>query len=73
MRWAIFVHDPDGDMGWGTVVGPFSSVDAAERKADSIRRTASRRHEDRVIEAIIVPVAPQGVAARDIVTSVLEG
>jgi hypothetical protein len=24
-RWAIFVHDPDGDMGYGRIVGPFYS------------------------------------------------
>lgn len=38
MKVAIFVHDPDGDMGEGTIVGPFSSWESAERWRDNLQR-----------------------------------
>jgi len=69
-RYAIFVHDPDGDMGYGRIVGPFLRADQAETKADAIRRAAVRA--EREIECIIVPVAPGTVSARDITGAVLD-
>ena len=61
-RWAIFVHDPDGDSGYGAIVGPFRTVAAADRKAEAIRKAA----EDAglYVEPIIVNVYGGSTGAR---------
>lgn len=72
-RWAIFVHDPDGDMGFGRVVGPFRDPEKAEEKAEQIRREGVRmvggiRCEP---ECIVLQVEAGGTSARAIVEAVL--
>lgn len=69
-RYAIFVHDPDGDSGYGRIVGPFRSVDAADDKAESIRALAERR--GLYVECIVLPVESGSVAARDVVEAVVD-
>jgi hypothetical protein len=50
-RWAVFVHDPDGDMGFGTVVGAFHSPQAAEARAEKIQNVSPYLG----VEAIVLP------------------
>ena len=69
MRYAIFVHDPDGDSGDGCIVGPFRSFQAASDKADSIIRAAERRGF--YIEPIVVHV-PADRGSNAIVSIVME-
>jgi hypothetical protein len=61
VSWAIFVHDPDGDMGYGEVVGPFASAECADRKAQYIRNAAVYR--GREVECIVVPISRAGASA----------
>ena len=53
-RFAIFVHDPDGDMGDGRIVGALRCAKAADRRAEAIVRAAER--EGRYVEAIVLPM-----------------
>lgn len=68
MRWAIFVHDPDGDMGYGEIVGPFSDGDRADDKAREIRTAAL--HEGREVECVVVPVSRVGAESGEVVARV---
>lgn len=65
MRWAIFIHDPDGDMGYGRVLGGFRSAEAADRKAEAITRVALQMGRD--VECIIVEQPEAGTSAKQIV------
>jgi uncharacterized protein YceH (UPF0502 family) len=67
-RWAIFVHDPDGDMGEGLIIGPMRDEGAADTKAEAIRRAGER--EGRYVECIVLPVDPAAQAARTIASAV---
>ena len=69
-RYAIFVHDPDGDMGYGRIVGPTSSLEKAEAKAATIVWAAERQGS--YVEAIVLDVEPLGVSAKSVATEVLE-
>lgn len=68
--WAIFVHDPDGDSGYGRIVGPFRSAKAADAKAETIRKKADR--QGHYIECTVVPVAPGSASAQSTVDAVME-
>lgn len=68
-RWAIFAHDPDGDMGYGTIVGAFKDAGAADRKADAIRRAAER--DGREVECIVLPLEPGSIGAATVARDVL--
>lgn len=65
MRYAIYVHDPDGDMGYGRIVGAYTNSDRADKKADEIR-TAS----DNTLECIVLPCLPTSRTAKYIVGEV---
>lgn len=65
--YSIFVHNPDGDMGFGIIAGKFRTAEAAEAKAETIRKMAG----DRVIEAIVLPVTPGNTATERIINHVL--
>lgn len=69
-RWAIFVHDPDGDSGEGRIVGPFYEAEKADAKAAAIERKAERVG-DRV-ECIVLPVLPSGTSAAAVVAAVMD-
>jgi hypothetical protein len=58
IRWGVFVWDADGDMGYGEIVGPFYNDNAAERKAESIRRRSN-------LDVVVVPIYSGDTAARD--------
>lgn len=68
MRYGIFVFNPDGDMGFGEIVGAFKSADIADKKADTIRRVAL--HKDLPIECVTVTLTPGSVSAHDLVERV---
>ena len=59
-RYGVYVHDPEGDMGYGVIVGAFKAADGAERKADAIRRTDER------LECIVLPLWPGSDPASNI-------
>jgi hypothetical protein len=63
--YAIFVHDHDGDMGYGQIVGPFRDGEAADKKAETIRRVGLQQGRD--IECVVVETRPGATAARNIV------
>lgn len=63
-RYAIFVHEPDGDMGDAIIVGPVKRAAAAEAKARAIE--AEAEGEGRYVECIVVPALPAATAARDV-------
>lgn len=60
-RWAIFVHDPDGDMGEGMVVGAFKSSAAADEKAEKIRDAAGNSER---VECIVLPLVPGSIGGK---------
>lgn len=68
MRHGIFVHQPDGDMGFGYVVGAFQSVEAAAEKARAIER-AAERHGTAEVECIVLPLLPGSTSAKKIATT----
>lgn len=65
MRWALFVHDPDGDMGFGVIVGTFHSSAAAASRRRVIEGTAYQAGYR--IEAIVLPVLPGREAAETVI------
>lgn len=69
-RYAIFVHDPEGDSGYGRIVGPFASVDKADAKAASIRWAGE--HQGREVECIVLPVEPGSVSAKKVAHDVVD-
>jgi hypothetical protein len=75
MRYAIFVHDPDGDMGYGQIVGPFNTLETAEAKADGIRRVSRYQTEadgyGEQVEAIILPLMRGNAAAMAVAKAVI--
>lgn len=67
-RWAIFVHDPDGDSGEGAIVGVFRDVERACRKATAIQAEAAKH--DTYIEAIVLPLVSGGASNRRLVLAI---
>jgi hypothetical protein len=67
-RFAIFVHNPDGDSGCGRIVGGIGGLVAAEAKAASIRRAAERAGHD--VEAIVLPMVSGETSAREVARQV---
>jgi hypothetical protein len=65
MRYGLFVHDPDGDMGYGLLVGKFRTEEAADAKAASIRR------QNEAIEVIVLPMVEGGFSSRRIAEEVM--
>jgi len=64
MRFAIFVHDPDDDMGYGRIVGPFYDAHAADKRANEINAMAD--NEDIAIETIVLPIVPSSTSNKRI-------
>lgn len=69
-RHAVYVWDADGDMGMGVVLGPFRTVDAAERKADSVRAAAIRGEADGYVQAVVIDLWPGSAGAGAVVQAV---
>lgn len=69
-RWAIFVHDPDGDSGDGRIVGPFLDPEKADEVAERIRR-AGDRDGGYGVECIVLPVEAGGGSARAVAEAVM--
>jgi len=63
-RWGVFVHDVDGDSGYGCIVGPFYDVEAAEAKAEVLRRQGDH------IEAIVLPIEAGATSAKRVASQV---
>ena len=70
-RYAIFVHEPDGDSGYGRVVGPFKTPSAAEQRAEQYVRRGER--EGFYIEAIVLPVASAAASVKTTVRDITGG
>lgn len=68
-RWAIFIHEPDGDSGEGCIVGAFLDAGAADRKAEQITQAAERRGE--YLECIVLPMSQGGTSAKRVVDEVI--
>jgi len=68
VRWGVFVHDPDGDMGYGLIIGAFKDAATAEAKADQIRAHESMH---RALECIVLPIVAGAVSSRKIAGAVL--
>lgn len=66
-RWGVYVHDGDGDMGEGEIVGPFKTSARAEEYAARVRRQISMYSS---VEAIVIPVSPGGTSARAVIERV---
>lgn len=62
MRYGIFVHDPDGDMGYGLIIGAFKTAERAQDKADAITRQSEAKGE--AVECIVLPLHPSTIGAR---------
>lgn len=67
-RYGIFVHDPDGDSGYGVIVGAVSS-ERADEKAATIRRMGERQGIE--VECVILPMVSGGVSAKEIAAMVV--
>lgn len=69
LRYGIFVHDPEGDMGNGLIVGAFKTLNVARERADAIQKASPKRQDewgDRdALECIILDLWPgsAGVAS----------
>jgi hypothetical protein len=71
MRYVVFAFDADGDMGWGEGFGAFKSVEAADRKAEQIRRHAANDADSgQRIEVLVVPLNPGGASVRAVLARV---
>ena len=71
IRYALFVHDPDGDSGYGCIVGGSGmSADAAETKAAAIRRRGELQGVE--VEVFVLPVVSASTSAREIAKMVVE-
>jgi hypothetical protein len=66
-RYGVFVHDPEGDIGYGVIVGPFYTAEKAETKAEAIRRRDGMYGG---LECIVVPVLDGAASARRITDEV---
>lgn len=53
MNWGIFIHNPDGDMGEGIIIGPISSKND---QAGTTNRLTEKITETLTVECIIVPI-----------------
>ena len=67
-RYAVFVHNPDGDMAAGVMVGPFYDVEKAEAKAEAIRKHEGMYGNS--LECIILPVRESRTSARRVADEV---
>lgn len=65
-RYGVYVHDPEGDMGYGVIVGGFATAAKAEDKAEAIRTA------DSYLECIVLPIRPSATSTRRIVKEVQE-
>lgn len=68
-RWGIFVHDPDGDSGYGCIIGAYKSASLADDRADKITQKAER--DGKSVECIVLPLLPGSTAMDDIIDRVL--
>lgn len=68
-RYGIFVHDPDGDMGYGIIVGAVSEA-RADEKAATIRRMGERQGVE--VECIILKMVGGGMSAKEIAAMVVD-
>jgi hypothetical protein len=59
-RHCIVAFDPDGDMGYGTTLGPFTE-ERAIRLANDMRAMIERL--DYSMELLVLPVLPVGTAS----------
>lgn len=59
IRWGVYVHDPEGDMGYGEIIGPFFDDEKAESKAEAIRKASGDR-----FECIVLPILAGGTSAQ---------
>jgi hypothetical protein len=66
-RYAVFAHDPEGDMTEGVVLGAFRSVPAAERAA---RRVSS---VEPYVEAYVVDMLPGNTPRGEVARRVWHG
>lgn len=66
-RWAVLVHDLDGYVSEGYVVGPFHGPEAAKKKAAQIERAAEARTYAPSVECIVLSVLPGSRGANAIV------
>jgi hypothetical protein len=67
VRYGLFVHDPDGDSGYGRIVGAFKTVAAAEAKAEAIERAAGLAY----VECIVLEIVPGDYSAHRLVKDVI--
>jgi hypothetical protein len=57
MKYAIFLYDPDGDMGEAIIVGLFTSFLTAISKAEKIRELGGQdQYQNDKVEVIVAPV-----------------
>jgi hypothetical protein len=65
MRYSIFAHDPDGDMGHGRIIGPYKTAEAAGKAADRLERANEKASMYAPsFEYIVLPVLPGGASVR---------
>jgi hypothetical protein len=67
-QFGIFVHDADGDSGYGRIVGPFSDPEVADSYADDIRRIADM--DGLSVECIVLPIMSVRTSHMNIINAV---
>lgn len=70
MRYGIYIHNPEGDMGEGMIVGAYKTGERADERAAQIRRYAERQGYDYTLECIVVPLVGDSQSAASIVERV---
>jgi hypothetical protein len=68
MDFAVFAHNPDGDIGYGQVIGRFRTSGAAQAKADAVNRAGKR--EGLTVEAFVVEMVRTSTSAADVAREV---
>ena len=71
MRYGIFVHEPDGDMGYGRIVGSFKTPGAAAIKASQIEAKAG--DFGATVECLVVSVLPGATPPDQIIIALTDG
>lgn len=67
MRYGVFIHDPDGDIGYGVILSS-SKPEIADRIAERIRKGAEAEAYD--VECIVVPLLPGNTSIQKVLDRV---
>lgn len=71
VRYGVYVHNPDGDMGEGMILGAFKDAEAAYDRAQKINEAAAAEGHEFDVEAIALPLWPGRRSIREVIRAVM--